>query len=67
MCDRSPGIAEAGAALWRSVDTLLRLLKEVRQKLAEEHDVPYVEPTTIVVEPAVVRYMVPPPHITNTP
>jgi hypothetical protein len=58
---------QAGAALWRSVDTLLRLLKEVRQKLAEEHDVPYVEPTTIVVEPAVVRFMVPTPHVTNTP
>ena len=58
---------QAGAALWRSVDTLLRLLKEVRQKLAEEHDVPYVESTTIVVEPVVVRSIVPTPHITNTP
>jgi hypothetical protein len=59
---------QAGAAMWRSVDKLFRLLKEVRQKLAEEHDVPYVESITIMVEePVVVGSRVPTPHITNTP
>jgi hypothetical protein len=58
---------QAGAAMWRSVDRLFRLLKEVRQKLAEEHDVPYVEPPTVVVEPAVGRYVVPTPRVTSTP
>jgi hypothetical protein len=54
--------------MWRSVDKLFRLLKEVRQKLAEEHDVPYVESIKIVVEePVVLGSMVPTPHITNTP
>ena len=40
----SEATVKAGEAMWRSVDKLFRLLKEgVRQKLAEEHDVPYVE------------------------
>ena len=41
---------KAGAAMRRSADKLISLIKEVRQKLAEEHDVPFREPGGVVAQ-----------------
>jgi hypothetical protein len=46
----SDALAQAGAAALRSVERLIAILKQRRQELSLEHDVPYVVPVGSVQE-----------------